>query len=83
MENEVNSIVYTRHAEELGMDPSWVHIFPMPGLDGYYVMFYAEDPNTTDNPMVTVGPQEFAGYASLFDICNKLLDKYHAKYLNA
>lgn len=83
MDYEIDPILYTRHAEELGMEPTWVHIFPMPGADGYYIMYYAAEPGGSDNPMVSAGPADFPGYASIFDICNKLLDTYKARFLDA
>jgi len=82
MENEIDSIIYMRKAIELNMDPTWVHIFPL-AAPGYYAMFYSVDSMPNNTPMVSVGPQDFSGYASIFDICYKLLADYKTKYLDA
>lgn len=83
MDDEIDSTIYSSRAQELGMNPAWVHILRMPGTDGYYIMYYAEEAGGNNNAMVSVGPVDFPGYASIFDICYKLLVDYKARYLDA
>jgi hypothetical protein len=83
MDNEIDSTIYSSRAQELGMDPTWVHILHLPGPDTWYLMYYAAQSGGNNNPTVSARPADFPEYASIFDICYKLLADYKTKYLDA